>query len=197
MTTVAVARLGGQVAMAADTLVTFGDTKLSHRYESNSKIFKVGSSYVGMAGTVAHFPVLRHALTAMPADELKLGNKDEIFATFTKLHAQLKEKFFLQTKEEDADPYESSQYTVLIANAQGIFGVYSYREIFEFKDFWAIGSGRNFALGAMHAARNTTVGKVKTAKDLVMAGVSAGCEFDKNSSTPIDAFSIKLKALKG
>jgi ATP-dependent HslUV protease, peptidase subunit HslV len=193
MTTVAVARLGGQVAIAADTLVTFGDTKLSHRYESNSKIFKVGSSYVGMAGTVAHFPVLRHALTAMPADELKLGNKDEIFATFTKLHAQLKEKFFLQTKEEDADPYESSQYTVLIANAQGIFGVYSYREIFEFKDFWAIGSGRNFALGAMHAVS----GKVKTAKDLVIAGVSAGCEFDKNSSTPIDVFSIKLKALKG
>lgn len=190
MTTVAVARLGGQVAIAADTLVTFGDTKLSHRYESNSKIFKVGSSYVGMAGTVAHFPVLRHALTAMPADELKLGNKDEIFATFTKLHAQLKEKFFLQTKEEDADPYESSQYTVLIANAQGIFGVYSYREIFEFKDFWAIGSGRNFALGAMHAIG----GKVKTAKDLVLAGVTAGCEFDKNSSTPIDAFSIKLKA---
>jgi ATP-dependent HslUV protease, peptidase subunit HslV len=189
MTTVAVARVGGQVAMAADTLVTFGDTKLSHRFENNSKIFKVGSSYVGMAGTVAHFPVLRHALTAMPADELKLGGKDEIFTTFTKLHAQLKEKFFLQTKEEDADPYESSQYTVLIANAQGIFGVYSYREIFEFKDFWAIGSGRNFALGAMHAAS----GKLKTAKELALAGVAAGCEFDKNSSHPIDTYSVKLK----
>jgi ATP-dependent protease HslVU (ClpYQ) peptidase subunit len=29
--------------------------------------------------------------------------------------------------------------------------LYSYREVFEFKEFWGIGSGRSFALGAMHA----------------------------------------------
>jgi hypothetical protein len=58
---------------------------------------------------------------------------------------------FLQTKEDDNDPYESSQFSVVIANASGIFGLYSYREVFEFKEFWGIGSGRGFALGAMHA----------------------------------------------
>ena len=41
MTTLVVVRKAGQVAMAADTRVTFGDTSLSHRFESNSKIFKV------------------------------------------------------------------------------------------------------------------------------------------------------------
>ena len=58
------------MAIAADTLVTFGDTRLSHRFEPNSKLFKVdtpaGLSYVGMAGTVAHFPVLRKAMPALP-----------------------------------------------------------------------------------------------------------------------------------
>ena len=39
-----------------------------------------------------------------------------------------------------------------IANASGIYGLYSYREIFEFKEFWGKGSGRIPALGAMHAA---------------------------------------------
>jgi hypothetical protein len=63
----------------------------------------------------------------------------------------LKENFFLQTKEEDNDPYESSQFSVVIANQTGIYGLYSYREVFEFKEFWGIGSGRSFALGAMHA----------------------------------------------
>ncbi|NML84379.1 MAG: MFS transporter, partial [Polaromonas sp.] len=70
MTTLVVVKKAGQVAMAADTLVTFGDTRLSHRFEVNSKIFKVdtpaGTSYVGMAGTVAHFPVLRKAMAALP-----------------------------------------------------------------------------------------------------------------------------------
>ena len=70
MTTVVVVRKGGQVAIAADTLVTFGDTRLSQRFEENEKLFKVdamgGPSYIGMAGTVAHFPVLRLALNALP-----------------------------------------------------------------------------------------------------------------------------------
>ena len=196
MTTLVVVRKAGQVVMAADTLVTFGDTSLSHRFESNSKIFKVdtpaGMSYVGMAGTVAHFPALRKAMAALPKEQLKLGSRDEVFDTFIKLHPMLKETFFLQTKEDDNDPYESSQFTVLVANASGIYGLYSYREIFEFKEFWGIGSGRSFALGAMHACWD----KAKTAREVALAGMNAGCEFDKNSGGPIEVVTLKLKASK-
>ena len=193
MTTVVVVKKAGQVAIAADTLVTFGDTRLGHRYEPNSKLFKVdavgGPSYVGIAGTVAHFPVLRKAMTALPKEQLKLGNKDEVFDTFTKLHPMLKESFFLQTKEDDNDPYESSQFSVLIANATGIYGLYSYREVFEFNQFWGIGSGRSFALGAMYAVWD----KAKTAREVATVGMHAGCEFDKNSGGPLELLTIKLK----
>lgn len=189
MTTLCVARIGGQVAIASDALVTFGDTRLAHGYEANDKLFRVGDSWFGMAGTTAHFPVLRKALTAMPAAERKLGSRDEVFDTFLKLHPKLKETFFLNSKEDDADPYESSQFTVLIANPHGLFGVYSYREVFEFERFWAIGSGRSFALGAMFAAS----GSVRTARELAETGVRAGCEFDKNSAGPIQAHTLKLK----
>lgn len=194
MTTLVVVKKAGHVAIAADTLVTFGDTCLTHRFEANSKIFGVetpdGPSYIGMAGTVAHFPVLRKALAGMPVEQLRLGSRDEVFDTFIRLHPLLKESFFLQTKEDDNDPYESSQFTVVIANASGIYGLYSYREVFEFKEFWGIGSGRSFALGAMHAAW----GKAKTAREVAVAGLNAGCEFDKNSGGPIDVFTLKLKA---
>jgi ATP-dependent HslUV protease, peptidase subunit HslV len=196
MTTLVVVKKAGQVAIAADTLVTFGDTSLRNRYEANSKIFKVdtptGSSYIGMAGTVAHFPALRKAMAALPKDQLRLGSKDEVYDTFLALHPLLKETFFLQTKEDDSDPYESSQFTVVIANSSGIFGLYSYREIFEFKEFWGIGSGRSFALGAMHACWD----KAKTAREVALAGAEAGCEFDKNSSGPVDVFTVKLKVSK-
>lgn len=193
MTTVVVVKKAGQVAIAADTLVTFGDTRLTHRFEANSKIFRLdtpaGPTYVGMAGTVAHFPVLRKALAGLPPEELRLSSKDEVFETFTRLHPVLKEKFFLQTKEDDGDPYESSQFSVLLANASGIYGLYSYREVFEFKEFWGIGSGRSFALGAMHAAS----GHTKTARELALIGVQTGCEFDKNSAAPVEVFTVKLK----
>ncbi|HEX6705995.1 MAG TPA: MFS transporter [Albitalea sp.] len=189
MTTVVVVRKGGQVAIAGDSLVTFGDTRLAHGYEANEKIFKVGDAWIGMSGTTAHFPVLRRALNGLTPDELKLGSRDDVFDTFLRLHPKLKDNFFLNTKEEDSDPYESSQFTALIANAAGIFGVYSYREVFEFERFWGIGTGRAFALGAMFAAYD----KAKTAKEIAELGVRAGCEFDKNSSGPVRIQTIKLK----
>jgi ATP-dependent protease HslVU (ClpYQ) peptidase subunit len=185
MTTVVVVRKGGQVAIAGDSLVTFGDTRLAHGYEQNEKLFKVGDSWFGMSGTT----VLRRALNGLTPDELRLGSRDEVFDTFLRLHPKLKDTFFLNTKEEDSDPYESSQFTALIANPAGIFGVYSYREVFEFDRFWGIGTGRAFALGAMYASYD----KAKTAKELAEIGVRAGCEFDKNSSGPVRVHMIKLK----
>lgn len=140
-----------------------------------------------MAGSVAHFPVLRKAINTLPIEQVLLGSKDQIFDTFTRLHPVLKEQFYLQTKEDENDPYESSQFSVVIANAKGIFGLYSYREIFEFKQFWGIGSGRSFALGAMHACWD----KAKTAREVAVAGVQAGCEFDKNSAPRLSCIRSK------
>jgi ATP-dependent protease HslVU (ClpYQ) peptidase subunit len=194
MTTVVVTKKGGQVAMAADSLVTFGDTRLGHEFEDNTKIFKIdtphGVTYLGMAGTVAHFPAVRKAIESLPKQERLFNSKDAVYDTFLKLHPVLKDKFFLQTKEEDSDPYESSQFTVLVANSSGIYGLYSYREVFEFKQYWAIGSGRSFALGAMHATAN----HAKTAREWAEIGVKAGCQFDKNSGGTLHVVSQKLKS---
>lgn len=189
MTTISVVRKGAQVAIATDSLVTFGDTRLAHGYEANDKVFRIGNSWVGMAGTTAHFPVLRKALGTLSPNELQLDSRDGIFETFLKLHPKLKEQYFLNTKEEDSDPYESSQYTVVIANASGIYGVYSYREVFEFDRFWSIGSGRSFALGAMYAAWD----RARSAREIAESGVRAGCEFDKNSAGPVKTRIVKLK----
>ncbi|MBC7392056.1 ATP-dependent HslUV protease subunit HslV [Variovorax sp. GrIS 2.14] len=193
MTTVVAVRKGSQVVIAADTLVTFGDTRLSHAQEDNRKVFEVddagGRSLFAASGSVAHFPALRHALAAIGKDDLKLRSRDEIYRTFTKLHPLLKESFFLQTKEDEHDPYESSQFSLMLANATGIYGVYSYREVFEFKQFWSIGSGRSFALGAMHAV----YAKARSAREVADAGIAAGCEFDRNSAGPADVLTLKLK----
>ena len=189
MSTVVVARLGGTLAIASDSLVTFGETRLPPGYEANSKIFEVGGTFVGCVGSTAHFPVLRQALAALPKDELQLHSRDAIFDTFTRLHPKLKERFFMNTKEHDSDPYESSQFSILLANRHGIFGVESYREVFEFERFWAIGSGRRFALGAMHAA----YGKARSAREVAEAGVLAGCEFDTSSAGPVRVQTFKLR----
>ncbi|AKJ67428.1 MFS transporter [Pandoraea thiooxydans] len=187
MTTVVVVRKHNEIAIAADSLVTFGETRLSQAYEANRKIFQIGDSYIGLAGTTAHFPVMRALLTGL-GEECKLHSRDDVFRTFCKAHQKLKEEYFLNTKEEEDDPYESSQITCLIANPSGIYGVYSYREVFAFDRFWGIGSGRSFALGAMYAAYDSA----PNASAIAELGVKAGAEFDKSSGGPfqIHAFPI-------
>jgi ATP-dependent HslUV protease, peptidase subunit HslV len=189
MSTVVVARKGDTLAIASDSLVTFGETKLPDGYEANTKLFAVAGSVFGAVGTIAHMPVLRQALGALPRGELNLESRDAIFETFRRLHPQLKERFFLNTREGDTDPYESSQFSILIANGHGIFGVESYREVFEFERFWAIGSGRRFALGAMF----TAYPRARSAREIAEAGVRAGCEFDTSSAAPVRLRTLRLK----
>ena len=188
MTTCVVVRKNGQAAIAADSLVTFGDTRLPGNYEANSKIFRIADSLVTLAGTTAHFPVMRKVLAEL-GDDCRLGSREEVFETYTRVHNVLKEKYFLNTREDEDDPYESSQLISLIANPHGIFGVYSYREVFSFDRFWGIGSGRNFALGAMHAVYDS----LGTAQEIAEVGVAAGIEFDKNSAGPLQIYSIALE----
>ena len=192
MSTVVVARKGGMLAIASDSLVTFGETRLPAGYEANDKMFELGGSWIGAVGSSAHLPVLRQALAAAQSQDLQLDSRQGLFETFLKLHPQLKDRYFLNTKEHESDPYESSQFSILVANVNGIFGVESYREVFEFNRFWAIGSGRRFALGAMHALYD----RAKTASELAQAGVMAGCEFDTSSAAPVRVQTFKLKTKK-
>ena len=190
MSTVVVARKGGSLAIASDSLITFGDMRLPPGYEANTKLFSVRGHWVGAVGSTAHIPVLQQALATMPKEQLRLVSRSAIFETFRVLHPLLKERFFLNTKEHDSDPYESSQISILIANGHGIFGVESYREVFEFERFWAIGSGRRYAIGAMYA----TWGRAKSARELADVGARAGCEFDTSSAPPVRLHTLKLKA---
>lgn len=188
MTTIVVVRKADTAVIAADSLTTFGTTRLAPAYDrSPHKVVLYRDSYIGVAGSAAHQLVLENLLQRNPA--LELHGKGAIYETFRKLHPILKDEAFLNPKEEEDDPYESSQMTVMIANPSGIYAVYSMREVFEFDRFWAIGSGRDFALGAMFALYP----KAKSAAAIAEAGVVAGAEFDTGTSLPIYLEQVKLK----
>src|SRR6185295_5517335 len=141
MTTLVAVRKNDEIAIAADSLTTFGDTRLSADYDRTSeKIVHYKGNYIGLCGSAAHQLVFESLLAAH--GDLDFSNKLAIFETFRKLHPILKEQHFLNPKEEEDDPYESTQVTALVANEHGIFGVYSMREVFEYSRYWSVGSGR-------------------------------------------------------
>ena len=187
MTTIVVVRKGGTAVIAADTLTTFGTTRLAPAYDRHpEKITAYGDSFLGVAGSAAHQLVIENVLARTP--NLDFHGKAAIYESFRRIHPVLKEEAFLNPKEEEDDPYESSQMTVMIANPSGIFAVYSMREVFEFDRFWAIGSGRDFALGAMYVVYRSEAKSAAVAQ----AGIHAGAEFDTGTSEPINLHEVKL-----
>ena len=190
MTTIALVQKNGQIAMAADSQTTFGDDqRLNAEYDVFSeKIFQHGDSLIAISGSAAHDLVLKSALKGVKSTDLH--GRENIFKTFCKLHPKLKEHFFLRPEEEEDDPYESSQMMLLLANPTGIYGVYPMREVYQFRRFWAIGSGRKYAMGAMFAAYDDAG---CDAAALAQLGVTAGAQFDVSSSLPLDCRVIDSK----
>ena len=191
VTTIVVVKKDGYAVIAGDTLTTFGSTRLGSVHDAApEKLLKHGDTFFGIAGSAAHQLVLESLLKRHP--EFTFHGREEIYESFRKIHPLLKDEAFLNPKEEEDDAYESSQLTSLVANASGIFGVYSMREVFEFERFWSIGSGRDFALGAMYAVFDGA----KTAQEIAKIGVLAGAEYDTGTGLPMNVAKVKLNVKK-
>lgn len=176
MTTIVVARNKDQTVLGADSLLTQGEVLLTDKYNLSRKVLLIGNSVIGLAGSAAHYMALAEALKSL-GDECRLHGRAAIFQTFTKLHKVLKDDFFLNPQKQADAPYEGNHISAMIANSSGIFGVYAHREILEFDRFWANGTGRGYALGAMYNAYQQSDNPVEVAR----AGLAAGSEFDRAS----------------
>jgi len=190
MSTIVVVSKNGKACIAADSLTTFGDLRMGSEYDrSYDKIQSYEDGYFGIVGSAAHALVME---SVMSDDKLEIDftSRHGIFETFRTLHPILKEHYFLNSKDEEDDPYEATHIDALICNPKGIFGVYSLREVSEYTKFWAIGSGSEFALGAMHALYN----RLDSAEEIARAGVEAGAEFNNASALPMSIHTIELEA---
>ena len=178
MSTIAVVHKNGQICMASESQTTFGSTKMSGEFIVNhAKIQQWGNSLIGMVGSVS-LSMIFADIIADAKEEPDFSNEVSIFKYFTKLHKKLKNKYFLKPDEEEDDPVESSQYELVIANKHGIFGVHSLREVYHLSKYWAYGSGRYYALGAMHALYDL---EGYSAERIAVEAVKAGVTFDDGS----------------
>ncbi len=188
MSTVVAVKKNGKACIAADTLTTFGDVKQSCEFDqTHDKIYAYKDNFFGIVGSAAHHIVMQSVLEKH-GEELDFSSQLSIFESFRKLHPILKDEYYLNPKDEDDDPYESSRIDTLIVNSSGIFAVFSLREVFEYSKFWAIGSGGDVALGAMYASYSLDY----SAKNIAKIGVEAGATFDNASALPITSYIINL-----
>ncbi len=193
MSTIVVAQKNGIACLGADTLSSLGSLRQkAHHIVNKTKVTMIGDTFIGLTGTSASLVVMESYF----ADQEKprdFSSTAAIFETLRVAHHFLKADYFMTAGGDKDDEYETTQFHGLAANSHGIFALYSYRSAQQFHKFWAAGSGRDYALGAMQAVYD----KFDKVEDIIKAGLEAAAEFDSGTSGPFEVHSIPLaKAMK-
>jgi len=167
-------RKGNRVALAADSQSNFGAHKFPPDNHKASKIREIGGSLVAFSGWGLYENILDDYLSARRAP--RLDDTKNIFSFFRAFWKQLREKYSFvndQCKDANDSPFGDLDASFLIVSGNGIFDVSSNMTISRFEKYNAIGSGAEFALGALHALYDSP----RDAAGLARAGVEAGMAF--------------------
>jgi ATP-dependent protease HslVU (ClpYQ) peptidase subunit len=190
MSTIVVVRKGRFACIACDTLATVGSLKQKAHYtEVPDKIFRFQDTYIGTVGYAVHNAVLQSYFARHP-ENVSLDTPAGIFETWRVMHKVLRDEYHLNPRKDSDDAYETTRMTALLASPRGIFGITPSRDVEAFPKFWAIGSGADFALGAMLVMYRGS----DDVGEIARAGVEAGAEFDEGSDVPVIAHVLELNA---
>ncbi len=181
MSIICAAIKGDKITIGSDSQTNFGNLNTNDDFLlQNKKIHRVNDSFIGLVGWNAASIILENLIDKSP-ELFSLNSRLNIFNTFNKIHHIMKRDYYLNTQEEPNQPVESSQLNAIIINKTGIYGISDYRDVTQYSRFWAIGSGGQIALGAMHAVYE----KTKLSNEIVCIGIEAACEFDDSCALPL------------
>lgn len=189
MTTIVAVKKGKRLCIASDSLSMFGSRKEiggKHVY-NDGKIIKLGQNYVGLAGHHSWNLILKHYFRKRgKIPEWK--TIDQIFEICNTLHRELKEVYYLAPSYSRYEPLESSEFAMLIVNPYGIFEVDYLRTVRQHSQFTAIGTGEEYALGAIKALYD----KCEDPEKLAKIGVEAAAQYDRKTGLPLAIYSTEI-----
>lgn len=168
---VAVAK-AGRAVMAADTQSTFGSKVLPPDNQASNKMRRIGASLLGRSGWGVYDNILDEVLDEKPAPEL--ADAAGIFRFFNELWRLLHRRYAFvndQAKRKDS-PFGDLGGSFLVANRAGIFYVAPNLGVTRFERYFAIGTGADFALGALYQLHGREGDAERIARDAVATAIA-------------------------
>jgi ATP-dependent HslUV protease subunit HslV len=140
----------GRIVIACDTKRTFGSGELPEANLTDVKIRKVGAAYLAATGWGIYSNILDDYFARRVP---RLTDERSIFSFFRVLWKDLHERysFVSDQRHDDESPFGDLDASFLVVSSHGIYSVACDMSVTEFKQYYAIGSGAPYALGALHA----------------------------------------------
>jgi ATP-dependent HslUV protease, peptidase subunit HslV len=162
-------RVADEIVLATDSKRTFGSGAVPEANLRDLKLRKVGAAYIATTGWGIYTNILDDYLKAgrMP----KLTDATSIFAFFRTFWKALHDRYAFvndQCSETDS-PFGDLDAAFLVASPKGIFYVACDMSVTEFENYYAVGSGAAYALGALHAVYAPRVTAEAAARKAVAA----------------------------
>ena len=195
MTIITAVQKDNEIAIACDTQTSGGMVlKYTAEYKVNHiKLIPYGESIFGLTGSTAISQIFEDLCANV--DPVPLTSRSEIFRWFLSHQDTLKTEYYLkpEVQTDKHQPTESQGIHALLANPYGIFSISWYRDVTEYSKFWAIGSGANFALGAL----DILYGQKLTATEIAREAALTATKFNLGCAPPIHVETIqKAKTAK-
>jgi ATP-dependent HslUV protease subunit HslV len=192
MSVVVAVQKGRTIAIAADTQESFGDRRVLRPDHAISKIAKIGSSFLGQTGWGLYENILADYVAKVGTPRLR--SEREIFSFFNRFWKRMRREYSFvndQSGGEDKSPFADLDSAFLVVNANGIFHVTGQMAVSRFKRFDAIGSGGNYALGALHAIYDGP--SQLRAEEIARRACDAAVHFDLSCGGEQDVFTVKAR----
>lgn len=175
MTVIVAGVIRNRVVIGADTRTTLDDdATLANIKESKLVRFKNGF-VVGAAGLGA----VTETLWTLANQDIKITNRASVLA-FVK-------KFWQTFDEIEENPDKTAE--MLICTKSNIFHALNKSGVAEMNGFWAVGTGKPYALGALECC----YGDVSTIGDLERAikrAMTIACKYQSDCGEPLDCMVV-------
>lgn len=191
MSIVVAVRKNDRIVMAADTLTCFGEhTMVPAANSRTAKIYRFGETILGATGWAVYDDILHDYVTRKQMPDL--SGKPAIFTFFVHLWRELHDTYpFVNDQAQSKDsPFGDLDTTFLFANGTGIFKVSTDMCVTEFQQYYAIGSGSEYALGALYNLYDA----LDDPGEIARHAVHTACQFDVHCGGEIEVLGVERSA---
>lgn len=176
----------GRTVLAANGDTYFGHERAGAPDYQESKIIQVGPGLIGVSG----WGVYGGLLERLAADDERPEpmDRDSIFDFFQWAWRAMSDRYHFVNNQADGEsgPFTDLDSVFLVAAPGGLFHVTPILSVLPMQRFWAIGSGGEYALGALDVLWREDADPA----ELAGRAVEAARRFDTKSSGPIDVWPV-------
>jgi ATP-dependent HslUV protease, peptidase subunit HslV len=185
-------RTADEIVLATDSKRTFGGGAVPAENLRDNKLRRIGNAYIATTGWGVYSNILDDYIGRNR--RVALNDSASIFTFFRNFWKALHQRYAFvndQCSETDS-PFGDLDASFLVAAQSGIFYVACDMSVTEFDQYYAVGSGAAYALGAMHAL----YGPRSPAETVARRAVAAASSLDIYCGGEVNLVKLKARGAK-